>query len=651
MVFQTFLFVLSLVFSFYIPGVVIVGAKNLSTRMYLYRLFVGWVAFTIVALAAGFIHMRWIVPVYMGVMGVIGIATHRKDLLQIPKVRLVDGLFIVAMTLLFSLTMLRSGWMSASGFSFVGVNGSDGLWHVALVNELASSFPPQHPGFAGIPLTGYHFLYDFVLAELHRVYGVDSIHLVFHFFPLFVAFLWVSGVFTLSGRMFRSRLAAYASAVLSVVGGSFAYVIPLVFHQKGSIDDVLGILQPFTSLMNPQFASSAVLTIFSLLFFYEYETSKQKRWLVFLLLGAGVSVGFKVYAGMILLGGLWVVSVYQLLIKKTGDLVAVAAGSSFLAWLIFGPFNHSYGFLVWQPLWPPHRVMQGPLDFTQWEIQHQTLVASHSWKGLVRLEVMGLSIFFLGNMGTRLMGLLGLMGLKKKFSVFSLFYFSIIAVSSLVPLFFIQPVAGPFNMIQMYWYFLLFLGIVAGGGMAHIFRTVWRSSRFAGVGIAIMFLLATLPSAGEKIRTYGLGPLSYYEKSYVDALQVLAKKGTYEQTTMEIPVLSEYTQSSLDQWFGTSAVPIVPALANKRAFIANETVSFGYESKDRRLARMYKFMHSQDECSGDTDTCLKGARQLLDTDHIRYIVAPAKANWIGAVKSVKTIYTNDQYGVYELLPL
>lgn len=646
MIIQCVLFIFVLLFAFVCPGYLFLPKKPQQPieTAFLYSLFIGIVLFTTVGLAGGFLGMRFLPIVYLIIsIGVFGV---RKMYIHIPhfyfsRERAVIWLTLFVLAGVFSLPMLGSGWNTREGLTFYSVNGSDGLWHISLIHELANTFPPQHPGFSGIPLTGYHFFYDFLLGEVHRLFYIDALHLLFHFFPLVIAMLWVSGTFLIASRFFRSQVAGIIAAFLSTLGGSFAFIIPYLLHQKASIDDGFGILQPFTAQVNPQFASSALFVIFSCLFLYEYFRQKDIRWLAILILIAGVSVGFKVYAGMIILGGLVVVTAWSLVFRKHREIIPATSFAVLLGYLFFHPFNKSYGFLLYQPLWPPHRVMQGALDFTQWEIKRQTLSSMGSIKGLIRLEVEAFLIFLFGNVGTRIVGFMALFGFVLKGlwerSLLHIYFLSLLAISFLVPLFFIQPTGGPFNMIQMYWYFLLLFSILAAGGIWMIMRMF---PKIIAYGTLLLFILFTLPSVSEKIQHF-LRPPSHLPAAYAEALVQLSRVGSYANTTLEIPTLSVYDYSALDQWFGSVSDPTIPSIGKKRAFINEETVTFPYEEKERRLKMIEAFMR------GD----VAAARNILNQAEISYIIAPAKQPWIEKVDGVKKIFSNEDFYVYEVLPL
>lgn len=55
---------------------------------------------------------------------------------------------------------------------------------MALINELKANFPPDNPGFAGVPLKGYHFFYNFAGVDIRpRIDFIRKIILLNDTFP------------------------------------------------------------------------------------------------------------------------------------------------------------------------------------------------------------------------------------------------------------------------------------------------------------------------------------------------------------------------------------------------------------------------------------------------------------------------------------
>lgn len=549
---------------------------------------------------------------------------------------------IILFSIIFSLPMLRSGIMTNEGLRLVGVNGTDGIWNLALIEELKNHFPPEHPGFAGMPLRGYHFLYHLLLAVISKITFISPVNLYFHIFPLIISFIWGYGVYSVVYSWFKNKMAAIWSVFLSFFGGSFAYFLPIIWKQNLNIDSAFGICQPNgCSIVNPAFASSIALLVWSIFFLNKFLKTSKRKWAILLILTSGLSIGFKVYAGMILMGALLISALWRLIYYKRLDMFFIFFGALILSLLVFLPFNANYGFLVYQPLWPPHRVMQGPLNFTRWDELWEQYEYYQNLYGILKLEVWANTVFFFGNIGTRIIALALILKASKKklIKVEAIYFLSMLAISYLVPMFFIQPSGGVFNMIQFYWYFLFMLSIVAGPAVIVISEKIKHKALlvifYAG------FILLTLPSAFSVSRDTLLTKGGFIDVKTMDSFKFLKSYKDYDKTVLEIPKNDLYS------------VPVIAAFGGKRMYIANEIAMFHYEDKERRLQVIDDFMRPQNLCENDkwdTDAC-KGAllysNELLIQEKISLIYTNKNLYWLDNWDKVKLIYKNSKEKIYK----
>lgn len=562
--------------------------------------------------------------------------------------------FLLSVVLVFSFFVAGSGWVLPSGMELRGVNGGDGMWNVALAVELANAFPPQHPSIAGIELRGYHFLYNFFIGEIHRVTTMPIVPLHFQAASLLLSILFVYGIYMVAMKLTKNERFSFWATFFAIFGGSFAFIIPLFWGKRVSIDDAFGITQPISLLVSPSFISSFVLLLFGLLLLHILTQKRSVLVGILVSIVLGSIVGFKVYAGILGMGALAAVSLWYIVRHKRYDFFVwglVALGVSIG---IFFPFNASYGFLLYQPFWPPHRVMQGELAFTQWELKRQTLAEMGATRGLLKLEVAALLIFFFGNMGTRIFGLFGarLMWSHGKKNFFFWTMLGMMVVAFWLPMFFIQPI-GTFNMIQFYWYFLVFAGLFAGWGIAiFLSRFIFPWNWVMGVLIIVM----TLPSVWEKIYAFLPNMSPSVSTSAFQFYDTLAAEGTYRDVVLEIPSLADSVQlEQIEQWFDRSGPPTITALGGKRTFLAKEIVQFPYEDWSKpRIALLAQLLSASNTslAPSDAEKLATGALQRLYQDYnIRYIMTIAPTPWLAENKRVKKIYSNDFATLYEVLPL
>ena len=555
--------------------------------------------------------------------------------------------------------MLRSGWIvNEGGMRLIGVNSSDGLWNLALIEELKNHFPPDHPAFAEVPLKGYHFIYHLLLALTSKITNISSINLYFHIFPLIISFLWGFGVYKVVLEVFKNRRAALWSTFFSYFGSSFAFLLPLIWEQNLNLSSAIGICQPYDcSIVNPAFTSSVVLVIWSLYFLIKYLRTQIIKWAVLLAIASGISVGFKVYAGMILMGALLIAAIWRLIYSKKIDLALTFVGALSISALVFFPFNGNYGFLVYQPLWPPHRVMQGPLNFTKWDELWEIYSYYSNYFGILKLEIWANFVFFFGNLGIRILAIVLIIKAgKSTFTNIKFVYFiAMLIISYFVPMFFIQPSGGPFNMIQLYWYFLFLLALIMGPAI-EIFAKKIKNKNVL-IGFYFLLIALTIPSNINVFLETAFSNGASINNARIKLLQFLHNYEDYDKTVLEIPNISDYELSSLESWFNSQSGPLIPALGGKRVYIADEVALFPHEDKKRRLKLIQKFMQPEVICTDKTQTSgncqktLTNSYEILQDENISLIYSKKSIYWLDRWNKTKVIFSNSEGVIYEVLSM
>jgi len=356
-----------------------------------------------------------------------------------------------------SLTMVKSGIAKyASGVGFWGANGHDGIWHIALSESLAKG-SLANPVFSGFNIQNYHIGFDLIVAVVHKISFIPVINLYFQILPpLFAAVIGIlTYIFVLNWT--KSKKSAFWSTFFVYFGGSLAYLI-------GKGESAFWSQQAISTLINPPFALSLIFILLGLI-----ALEKNKKLLA--ILAFGLLIQIKVYAGLLVLGGLLVAGYYQ-----------IFAGALGLSLLIFLPFNKlSGGLIVFQPFWFLETMM-GLSDRIGWVRFSEAMVNykfGHVWlKGILAYGA-SFAVFILGNFGTRLIFLKDIL---KKRDPINFFFLSIILAGVVIPTFFLQK-GTPWNTIQFIYYSLFFSGILAGIAM----------EKFGKLGLTLI-VLATIPT-------------------------------------------------------------------------------------------------------------------------------------------------------------
>ncbi len=611
----------------------------------------GMLLFTFVAYILSWIKIPLFIILLIFISSIIAIKYKYWMFPKIKKEEIKPLVFIISLAVVFSLTMILSGQFG-NETRLIDINSRDSLWHLALINELKVHFPPDNPGFSGIPLKGYHFFYNFLLAQLSNIFQLSPFSLYFQLFPLFIALLWGFGVYSLIYKWSGRKSAGLWAVFLTFFGGSFSFILRLQGHKGLSLDDAFGMTQPASSLVNPPFAISIIIILTTLFSLYNYLQSKKAEQLLPAIFGVGLAAMFKVYAGIILIGGFTFFTVLELFKKRIVALVSLIP----IAVLFFSTywiFTGSAAFLIWFPLWAPHSVLTSNMPWYGYTEKQYTYSKLSVIRGLIEIELYGLRVFILGSLGTRLVGLLFIpffLWYKKKLpSLFSVILLSMGLISLLIPLFFIQSIKV-FEITQMTWYFLFFSALFASFGFSILFDL--RFNKIFKIVLFLIVLFVTLPSAYEKLSQYiSFSDSKSLTDSYYASARFLRNQGNYEATVLEMPGKHvTYQENDLRRWYKDESSPGLLAFSNKRGYLNNEYIDFPgtyIESRINLISKVIIFNNTPLE----DPSFKKLAREIESTfkrEKISYIYSYYPLNSITAIKNIKKIYHNQDITIYQM---
>lgn len=371
-------------------------------------------------------------------------------------------LLIFLGALSWSLTMVKSGWVYPYGAGFWGPNGHDGIWHIALAERLARG-SWEMPVFAGEAIKNYHLGLDLLLAFLHKISSFPISILYFQILPpifaLAIGLLTYEFVYLWKHSTRHSLLATF----FVYFGGSLGWVL-------GKGESAFWSQQAISTLINPPFALSLILILSGLITILKYQKTHATYYLLLATFLFGVLVQVKIYAGLLVLGGLFVAGLYSLITEHRPLFTKIFLSVLATSLLIYLPFNKfSTGLIVFYPFWFLETMMQltdrvGWVKFGEAMINYRL---GYVWlKGILAYGV-AFVIFIVGNFGMRLISVkYYVSSIKSKLSDIDVFFAAICFAGILIPLFFLQK-GTPWNTIQFMYYSLFFSGILAGVALSH----------------------------------------------------------------------------------------------------------------------------------------------------------------------------------------
>lgn len=643
------LFLASLYFFFYIPGRLLFfygKAKMEYPASIFLPLVTGIIIFTIFIYSASWVHLQ--ILIYPFAFGALFLGWKRKilSLPTIPPNHKKASLLTAFLAILFSAQMIFNGNFGNSIYFF-----GDDLAHLAYMTELRHAFPPQNPGFAGIPLNGYHFFYDFLNANLSQVTLLSPFSLYFHFMPLLTAFGWAFGTYALLFQWTKKISAALWGVFLVLFGSSFSFVLLIINHPKASIFNNFGIDQPSMALLNAPYAFSIVIVLATLLCMHNYLKNNNKTMLILIGIFVGIAPEFKVYAGMILIGGFAVFTLIELLKKKFTVLYAgIVAFVLFLA--TFKVFSSNGAGLFYLPLWPIERMLDQIFPEYGYKEKIDTYKKYSVIKGLFLTHLYTFSVFLIGNIGTRFIGILFLpiilMKSKKLPSAFSLIVLSMLLLSIFVPMFFAQTIKV-FEMIQMTWYYPFFVSLFAALGLAAFFSL--RIPKIIKVILTILIISFTLPltyyNTVKNVIPLITTTRQPFTSEYFQTMNYLKTHGTYDDIVLELPADPSFVKVvNLNGWFNNSS-PDIPVFGNKRVYVINQYNIFPNMPVEKRLA----FLAAINKVEFTKNRAPQGVKKIIKEikdKNISYIYTNQPITFFTHNKAFSLVLKNSQALIYKV---
>ena len=459
---------------------------------------------------------------------------------------------------------------------FYSSHGHDGVWHISLMQEMQKGvYPFQNPELDGSKLQNYHFFSDLLMSEFSRLFHFSNLDVYFRFMPIIFSLLLGLSGFIFVRAWSKSEIAGIWAMIFTYFAGSFGYFLYIATHNSLGGEAIFWLSQTHSVLGNPPHAAAFIVTTTFLFTFLKYLDSRRLLYFIFCVILGGAVIEFKVYAGILILGGLLVVGIFEAFFRKIFGTILLFTSTLGLALGIYLPNSaNSQDFLIWQPWWYI-RTMVVATDRLNWldlELRRQTYIAEGNLKRVIQLEATAFLIFLFGNLGMRFIGFWTVISQIRQNlfrNSFNLFFLIITLASFLIPVFFLQKGVA-WNSIQFNQYFLLFFGFYGAISVSELLKLA--KARNIKILISILiFLLAVPTQMGLLWQFYSNKPLSKISYEELEGLKFLKNQREgivlvtpfdgYERDKYKDPPIPIHT------WYDTG---YVSAFSSKHTLISDE---------------------------------------------------------------------------------
>jgi hypothetical protein len=362
----------------------------------------------------------------------------------------------------------------------------------------------------------------------------------------------------------------------------------------------------------------------------------------------GVTIEFKVYGGLILLGSLLVLGIYELIFKKRYQIILLFGIVLTVSSLLYFPNASGTGsFIIFQPWWFIRTMVVVNLGLLDWELRRQTYLSIGrftSYLRVIQLEGTAFLIYLFGNLGMRVVGFIKIVRdfvsgkVKKSMNVF---VYTAAFTAFVVPLLFLQK-GVVYNSIQFSQYFLLLFGFLAAVSMARMMKKIKHNS-FKIIISSLVIVLAIPTTFGLLYQFYANKPLAKVSASELSALNFL--KTTNPDSVILTAPYNQYSQNK----DGTPPVPIydwsdtgyIAALSGRKTTISDtqQIDIMGYDFKN--------LLSSRDAAFADkTGSLLSAFVRNYKVDFIYLNKGEDSPDY--SKLNVERVYTNSEVDIYRV---
>jgi len=550
------------------------------------------------------------------------------------KQKIIFALVFLICFLFQILPVFRSGLSYDYGVGFWGSNGHDAVWHLSLINHITNPFKIKLPIYGGELLNNYHPFYDILIALFSKITFINSSIWYFQIFPVISTVILLVTSYKIGYKITSKFSGGLILIFLNSFANSFGWLVTLFRSGQIGGESLFWSMQSPSNQLNPPYLLSLLFLNFLILIIISRKKTVLTTILTILLLS--LTPITKSYGGVV---AYLVYGFYSLLnLKKDRYFLKTLLLSLPFAYIIFSLYNQTSSassVFIFQPFWFVNSLIESPdrLYIPILASMRYTLEASNRiGPRLAMVYLITIGLFYLGNFSWRLLGFLSLKKFKNNLKFPLLIT---IAITALVPLFFIQK-GTSWNTIQFFYYSLFISNIFLCFFLSQSNKLIFK------ISLSIV-VLTNLIASYENIQRYLSNPApATLPDSEIEALDFLKNKP--DSLVLTYPY-DKYVKDNFQTpvpLYAYETTSYVSAFSYQTVFLEDEMnldiTGFDWESRKDASKEFFKT---------DDEYLARGFLVNNQIDYI-YLVGDQKINLNESQLQINQVFNNEQVKIYQV---
>lgn len=441
------------------------------------------------------------------------------------------------------------GTPTAQGLFFCCRGVPDGIYHLALTDQLVRTIPPFEPGASGVVVRNYHYWSNLIMAETIRIFGTELITTVYKFFPLLISVLTAGAVVSLGSILKTGKNYTRLLALFVFFSGDSLFLLTAL-RGKGFLFNNQLLDDASKLLAGPPRSFSIMIFFWAIIAFVIWLKRFSWRGTIILTILFASLAGLKLYTAIFAYIGLGSTGLY-FFAHRDWKRLSMPITVAILALAIYWPVNGgSNGISPVYPVAFRDFVSQPNLGIDVLRLRQMVFEASGKWPIVWGYELLFAILYFLFNFGVLNLAVFQTRQSLRRFPlILHWFLIPAILVTAYLGFFTSQKIGGG-NTIQFIISLYFFLALYAALGISHLLD---RLPKFLSVILFFIVIVLTVPRAvyeglqnfqfvqrkeGFTVSDDQLAAMNYLRSTPANSVVMLSPDWANLETTLYVSFLS-----------------------------------------------------------------------------------------------------------------